>query len=133
MATQERTNLTAAEITEARAWLMDCQWADMESEHVATLSDAMILWAVARHYEGGIEQFKADADYYGVWKSDPESLMPPSVQRTSHKWSVAAGKCYRLRNESHDYLSEGPRAENFEAIGDVYMRRAVALINEWSE
>lgn len=46
-------------VTEARAWLSDCAWADIDAEGIARLSDAVVMRAVARHYDGGLVAFMA--------------------------------------------------------------------------
>lgn len=45
--------LTADDIAEGRAWLTDCAWADIDSEAIACLPDAVVVRAVGRHCEGG--------------------------------------------------------------------------------
>ena len=44
-----------------RDWLKDCVWADMDSADVNDLSDSAILRGINRHYDGGVDQFRADA------------------------------------------------------------------------
>ena len=53
-------DLTGALITEARGWLSDCSWDDMEPDEIDELSTATVQRAIARHYSGGIGQFVAD-------------------------------------------------------------------------
>ena len=50
--------LTADELTQAREWIADCQWPDLDESEIAGLSDGAIQKAVARHFDGGIESFK---------------------------------------------------------------------------
>jgi hypothetical protein len=45
----------------ARDWLADCSWRDLEAEEIADLPDAAVVGGVARHYEGGWEQFVRDS------------------------------------------------------------------------
>jgi hypothetical protein len=47
---------TPAQVTEARAWVADCMWAD----DTASLPDAAIVAGVQRHYDGGWAGFLAD-------------------------------------------------------------------------
>lgn len=54
------TNLTSVQITEARNWLADCVWADMDADDFAELTDAQILRGVERHYDGGVNAFLLD-------------------------------------------------------------------------
>lgn len=51
------TKLTPAELAEARNWIADCEWADDTSN----LTDAQVERGIARHYDGGIAGFRADA------------------------------------------------------------------------
>lgn len=53
----ERITLNAAELAEARSWIGDCEWRDLEPEDVAELTDAEIMRGVARHYDGGLAAF----------------------------------------------------------------------------
>lgn len=46
-------------MSEARAWVADCEWAE-DAEDVAALPDAAIRAGVARHYAGGWEAFARD-------------------------------------------------------------------------
>ena len=48
-------------IDDMRDWLKDCVWADMDSADVNDLSDSAILRGINRHYDGGVDQFRADA------------------------------------------------------------------------
>ena len=49
-------------IAEARAWVAECIWADLEPEDVADLTDAQIRRGVNRTYDGGWQQFVRDCD-----------------------------------------------------------------------
>lgn len=44
----------------ARAWIADCEWADLEPDQVDGLTLDQIDRAIAKHYEGGIAQFLID-------------------------------------------------------------------------
>jgi hypothetical protein len=51
--------ITTEQITEARAWIADCYWSDLDD--ASELSDAEVVQGVENHYEGGWTQFLADA------------------------------------------------------------------------
>lgn len=119
--------IDAGLLDEMRAWLKDCEWADVDVDEIDEFPMWTVLLSIQRHYVGGAAQFVDDADYYGVWRCDPESNMPANVQHVHHGLCVAAGACYRLRNECEDY----ERATDFEAIADVYASRAMAILAEW--
>lgn len=53
---------------------------------------------------------------------------PAVVQAVNHRWCVAAGNCYRLRNAEWDAGRDG---KDLEAIGDVYAARSTAILAEW--
>lgn len=48
------------QLADARAWIADCEWANLGSEDVGELTDEQVIAGVARHYEGGIQQFALD-------------------------------------------------------------------------
>jgi hypothetical protein len=48
------------QLDEARAWIADCEWADLSPEDIDDLSDDAIVDGVERHYEGGWAQFRID-------------------------------------------------------------------------
>jgi hypothetical protein len=50
---------TTQELNEARGWISDCEWRDLDD--VDELTDAEVAAGVARHYEGGWCQFRSDA------------------------------------------------------------------------
>lgn len=54
---------TPSMLTEARSWIADCVWGDMEPDDIAELTDDEIIRGVARHYYGGWEAF-IDAGNY---------------------------------------------------------------------
>jgi len=47
---------------QAKAWLLDCDWAEggEAQEYIRCLNHVGVVAAVERHYEGGYEQFLAD-------------------------------------------------------------------------
>jgi len=53
------TTLTADELTEARGWIADCMWADHIDPYALTA--AQVERGIARHYDGGLAGFRADA------------------------------------------------------------------------
>jgi hypothetical protein len=58
MEKQTPAKLTQTELEAARDWLKDCVWANMESEDFDDVSDCAIERGVAKHYSGGVEEFK---------------------------------------------------------------------------
>ena len=48
---------------DARAWLLDCEWAEGDDAHdtIRLLNAVGLIAAVERHYEGGYRQFLADS------------------------------------------------------------------------
>jgi len=61
---------TPAELTEARAWIADCEWADDTTD----LTDAEVVRGIAYHYDGGWAGFISDAS--------PASVNRLRVQRS---------------------------------------------------
>ena len=49
--------LNPSQLRDARDWIAENTWADMEAEDVANLSDAEVINGIVRHYCGGIEGF----------------------------------------------------------------------------
>ena len=49
-------------ILEARVWIGECVWGDLEPEDIASLSDAQIHAGINRHYAGGWAQFVSDGE-----------------------------------------------------------------------
>jgi hypothetical protein len=54
--------MTVEHIQQARDWLSDCEWADLDADDIAQLTDVQIVTGIARHYDGGIEQFIKDGE-----------------------------------------------------------------------
>ena len=52
------TMATPAQLTEARGWISDCQWADIADD--SEVSDRQVVRGVQRHYAGGWIGFLAD-------------------------------------------------------------------------
>lgn len=48
---------------EARDWIGDCQWEDLDADDVADLTDAQALSGVKRLYEGGLDAFTGNCGY----------------------------------------------------------------------
>jgi hypothetical protein len=48
------------QIQQARQWLAECVWGDIDDDDINGMSDARIVSGIARHYSGGIEQFIED-------------------------------------------------------------------------
>lgn len=52
-------NLSQEELTLARDWIKECIWReDFTEEEVDELSDEEVEKGIARHFSGGIEEFK---------------------------------------------------------------------------
>lgn len=60
--------ITAAAITAARSWLEECAdcglWEGFGAEDAAELTDAEVMRAITRYYDGGIEAFVTDCVGY---------------------------------------------------------------------
>jgi hypothetical protein len=54
---------TQALAAEARDWIADCEWADIDEIDAEDLSDAQALSGIARKYEGGLDAFIANCGY----------------------------------------------------------------------
>jgi hypothetical protein len=54
----ERARLTDRELTEAREWVADCEWADLDAEDVPFLSAEQLVRAIETHWEGGLSAFR---------------------------------------------------------------------------
>jgi hypothetical protein len=54
--------LTPSQIKDARAWLAECAWPDMDPEDFETVPDHKIERGIARHYDGGIDSFILSCD-----------------------------------------------------------------------
>lgn len=44
-------------VAEMRASLTDCEWRDEDAESIMAMPDAMVVRAIARHFDGGIAGF----------------------------------------------------------------------------
>lgn len=44
-------------LDEARAWISDCSWPDLDPEEVDDMTDEQIRRGVERHYDGGWDAF----------------------------------------------------------------------------
>ena len=53
--------LSGRALNDARDWLKDCAWQDMDESDVDELSPEAVTRGVARHYDGGLVQFLSDA------------------------------------------------------------------------
>lgn len=52
--------IPASVMTEARQWIKDVQWGDLEPEDVDLLTRRYVVRGIERHYDGGWLQFVAD-------------------------------------------------------------------------
>jgi hypothetical protein len=51
--------LTPNQLLEARNWIRDCcPWRDLETEEIDELTDEEVTAGIARHFSGGISEFK---------------------------------------------------------------------------
>lgn len=47
-------------LADARGWIADCYWPDMDSDAYEMLTPGEIIRGVGRHYAGGVAAFEAD-------------------------------------------------------------------------
>ena len=52
----------AETLEQARVWVSECVWEDLEPDNAASISDAQIHKAINRHYTGGWAQFVNDGE-----------------------------------------------------------------------
>jgi hypothetical protein len=52
--------VTTAQIIEARGWIADQQWGDLEPKRVAQLSRGAVVKGIERFYPGGWNAFVAE-------------------------------------------------------------------------
>lgn len=50
-------NFPPAVLRLMRDWILDCVWADLESDDVTELSDEEVVRGVRAHFDGGITGF----------------------------------------------------------------------------
>lgn len=58
----DMSTVTTSQLKEARGWIMDCVWADMDEDQAAELTGEQIVKGIERHYEGGWAAFLVDSD-----------------------------------------------------------------------
>ena len=51
--------ITAEHIQDAKEWMIDCEWSDMDEDDIADLSDGEVVRGVSRHFDGGWSAFLA--------------------------------------------------------------------------
>ena len=54
--------MTAEQLQDARNWVAECVWGDLEDGDISQLTDAQVVAGIQRHYSGGVEQFVADGE-----------------------------------------------------------------------
>jgi hypothetical protein len=55
--------MTQEQIAAAKAWILDCQWEDLDEEDIPELSDTEVINGIARNYDGGIKGFILDGGF----------------------------------------------------------------------
>jgi hypothetical protein len=55
--------MTRQQIEDAKSWILDCEWGDLDAEDVPELSDTEVINGIARNYGGGIDQFILDGGF----------------------------------------------------------------------
>ena len=55
--------MTRQQIEDAKAWILDCEWGDLDAEDIPELSDTEVINGIARNYDGGIEGFILDGGF----------------------------------------------------------------------
>jgi hypothetical protein len=48
---------------EARDWIKDCQWVDLDEDAIGRLPDTQALSGIARKYDGGLDAFIGSCGY----------------------------------------------------------------------
>jgi len=105
-------NLNASQLRDARDWLAECQWRDLEPEDIAILTDAQVERGIAEHYEGGVLAFL---------RADVGPTLTPA--------EVAATFCDDLPLSDLLYAGDPARREyrGFAAVGDLDDHNQLAL------
>lgn len=49
-----------ATVEDARAWISECVWADLDPDEISDMPDDDVLRGVENHYAGGMAQFLRD-------------------------------------------------------------------------
>lgn len=57
----DMSTVTAEQIAEARGWIADCTWRELEEDDVPELTTEQVIKGIQRHYDGGWSQFVADS------------------------------------------------------------------------
>lgn len=60
--TIDMSTVTMSQLKEARDWILDCVWADLNESDVAELTGEQIVKGIQRHYEGGWSAFVATVE-----------------------------------------------------------------------
>jgi hypothetical protein len=55
--------MTRQQIEDAKSWILDCEWGDLDEEDVPELTDTQVINGIARNYAGGIEGFILDGGF----------------------------------------------------------------------
>jgi hypothetical protein len=54
--------MTAEQLRNARNWIAECVWGDLEEEDISQLPETQVIAGIQRHYSGGLEQFIRDGE-----------------------------------------------------------------------
>ena len=49
-------------LEQARVWISECVWGDIDGDDIPRLSDAQVHAGINRHYAGGWAQFVSDGE-----------------------------------------------------------------------
>jgi len=50
-------HFTPQNLLDAREWIKDCQWQDMDESDVDDLTDLEVVRGICKHYDGGWREF----------------------------------------------------------------------------
>jgi hypothetical protein len=72
--------LTSDELKQAREWLKDCQWRDLEAGDVDDMPDETVERGVAKHYDGGLAEFRKNCSH----RAQPVAAHTPAIEIYTH-------------------------------------------------
>ena len=59
---QEMVRAMEETYRQARVWISECVWGDIDGDDIPRLSDAQVHAGINRHYAGGWAQFVSDGE-----------------------------------------------------------------------